>query len=167
VPPSRTRGRDIPAKDEVRQEDPCARDALLMDSELLPADCFVCAKHALGDAVMGGVLFEDELVYAGHAYPLAGPAVTYPGYLVAEPKRHVAKLGDLTDPEAAALGVLVNRLGPSTEVGGRSRARLQLCIRRRACPPSRRLGAPVCGHPAGVLGGPAPRVARRTPSWRG
>jgi diadenosine tetraphosphate (Ap4A) HIT family hydrolase len=81
-----------------------------MDSELGPADCFVCAKHALGDAALGGVLFEDELVYAGHAYPLTGPAVTYRGYLVAEPKRHVAELGDLTDPEAAALGVLVNRL---------------------------------------------------------
>jgi histidine triad (HIT) family protein len=81
-----------------------------MDSELRPTDCFVCAKHALGDAALGGVLFEDELVYAGHAYPLTGPAVTCRGYLVAEPKRHVAELGDLTDREAGALGVLVNRL---------------------------------------------------------
>jgi histidine triad (HIT) family protein len=81
-----------------------------MGSELRPRDCFVCAKHALGGAALGGVLFEDELVYAGHAYPLTGQAVTYRGYLVAEPKRHVAELGGLTDPEAAALGVLVNRL---------------------------------------------------------
>ena len=73
-------------------------------------DCFVCAKHALGDAAPGGVLFEDELVYAGHAHPLTEPVLAYRGYLVAEPIRHVAGLGDLTDPEAAALGVLVNRL---------------------------------------------------------
>ncbi len=81
-----------------------------MHDELPSADCFVCAKHALGDAAPGGVLFEDELIYAGHAYPLAGPALAYRGYLVAEPLRHVAGLGDLTDSEAAALGRLVNRL---------------------------------------------------------
>ncbi len=73
-------------------------------------DCFVCAKHALGDGAPGGVLFEDDVVYAGHAYPPTGPAVAYRGYLVAEPKRHAAGLGDLTDSEAAALGQLVNRL---------------------------------------------------------
>lgn len=74
------------------------------------ADCFVCAKHALGDSAPGGILFEDELVYAGHAYPLAEPVLTYRGYLVAEPVRHAAGLGDLTDPEAVAMGLLVNRL---------------------------------------------------------
>lgn len=74
------------------------------------AECFVCAKHALGEAASGGVLFEDELVYAGHAHPRAEPSLVYRGYLVAEPKRHVAGLGELTDPEAAALGLLVNRL---------------------------------------------------------
>jgi histidine triad (HIT) family protein len=87
-----------------------------MDSELRPASCVVCAKHALGDAALGGVLFEDELVYAGHAYPLTAPVLTYRGYLVAEPKRHVAELGDLTDPEAAALGVLVSRLARALKV---------------------------------------------------
>lgn len=81
-----------------------------MDSEVPSTDCFVCAKHALGTTAPGGVLFEDELVYAGHAYPPAEPVLAYRGYLVAEPRRHVAGLGDLTDPEAAALGLLVNRL---------------------------------------------------------
>ena len=81
-----------------------------MDREVLSADCFVCAKHALGDTAPGGVLFEDELVYAGHAYPLVEPVLAYRCYLVAEPMRHVAGLGDLTDPEAAALGLLANRL---------------------------------------------------------
>jgi histidine triad (HIT) family protein len=73
-------------------------------------DCFVCAKHALGDAAPGGVLFKDELVYAGHAYRLAEQVSAYRGYLVAEPRRHAAGLGDLTDEEAVALGLLVNRL---------------------------------------------------------
>jgi histidine triad (HIT) family protein len=72
-------------------------------------DCFVCAKHALGDSALGGVLFEDELVYAGHACPPSGPPA-YRGYLVAEPKRHVAGLDDLTNEEAADLGRLVSRL---------------------------------------------------------
>ena len=81
-----------------------------VDNDSPLPDCFVCAKHARGDGVLGGVLFEDDVVYAGHAYPLTGPAVAYRGYLVAEPKRHAAGLGDLTDPEAAALGRLVNRL---------------------------------------------------------
>ena len=81
-----------------------------MNGEIFSEQCFVCAKHALGDTAPGGVLFEDELVYAGHAYPLAEPVLAHRGYLVAEPLRHVAGLGDLTDPEAAALGLLVNRL---------------------------------------------------------
>ena len=55
-------------------------------------------------------VFEDDLVYAGHAYPLSEPVLAYRGYLVAEPLRHAARLGDLTDPEAVALGLLVNRL---------------------------------------------------------
>lgn len=87
-----------------------AREASRMDSGLPSADCFVCAKHALGDAAPGGVLFEDGLAYAGHAYPLSEPVLAYRGYLVAEPVRHVAGLGDLTDPEAVALGLLVSHL---------------------------------------------------------
>lgn len=81
-----------------------------MANETPASDCFVCAKHALGEGALGGVLFEDDLVYAGHAYPRTRPTVAYRGYLVAEPKRHARGLGDLTDPEAAALGQLVNRL---------------------------------------------------------
>ena len=82
-------------------------------------DCFVCAKHALGDAAPGGVLFEDGLVYAGHAYRPAEQVSAYRGYLVAEPKRHASGLGDLTDREAAALGLLVNGLARALkEVAG-------------------------------------------------
>ena len=86
------------------------------DSELV--SCFVCQKHHLGEAAAGGVLYEDDLVYAGHAHPIA-TSTAYRGYLVAEPKRHLRGLGDLTDDEAAALGRLLNRLaGALKEVAG-------------------------------------------------
>jgi histidine triad (HIT) family protein len=79
---------------------------------------FVCDKHRLGDAAAGGVLYEDQLVYAGHLHALTGPTA-YRGYLVAEPKRHARDLGDLTDEEAAALGRLINRLARALkEVAG-------------------------------------------------
>ena len=75
----------------------------------MKSDCFVCDKHALGPSVPGGVIFEDELIYAGHLLP-ADLDDVYLGYLIAEPKRHVGELGDLTDREASALGVLVKDL---------------------------------------------------------
>jgi len=71
--------------------------------------CFVCDKHRRGSDVQGGVVYEDDLVYAGHAHPASDREV-YLGYLIAEPKRHVVGLGDLTDEEAGALGQLVNNL---------------------------------------------------------
>ena len=70
--------------------------------------CFVCEKHAQGDAAERGVLYQDDLVYAGHLHTMGGPPV-YRGYLMVETKRHVAGLGDLLDDEAAAVGRLVNR----------------------------------------------------------
>jgi len=60
--------------------------------------------------VEGGVIFENDLVYAGHAQRLGADKV-YLGHLVAEPKRHVRGLGELTDEEASALGRLTNKLG--------------------------------------------------------
>jgi histidine triad (HIT) family protein len=74
--------------------------------------CFVCEKHRQGAAAQGGVIYEDELVYAGHAH-LLGRSETYLGHLMAEPKRHVVGLGSLSNDEAAALGQLVNRLARS------------------------------------------------------
>jgi diadenosine tetraphosphate (Ap4A) HIT family hydrolase len=41
--------------------------------------------------------------------PIRAPDA-YLGYLMVEPTRHVARLGELTDDEAAAIGWLVNRL---------------------------------------------------------
>ena len=60
-------------------------------------------------AVPGGIIYEDDLVYAGHILPpdLIG---VYLAYLMVEPKRHVTGLGELTDNEAAAMGLVVNNL---------------------------------------------------------
>lgn len=67
-------------------------------------------KTCAGRCRPRGVLFEDELVYAGHAYRSAEQVSAYRGCLVAEPKRYAAGLGDLTDREAGALRRLVTRL---------------------------------------------------------
>ena len=70
------------------------------------APCFVCDKHRQGDAVIGGVVHQDDLVYCGHGFR-PGRDTNYLGYLIVEPKRHVGGLGDLTPDEAAAVGRLV------------------------------------------------------------
>lgn len=75
----------------------------------MEGDCFICTKHEQGEGAPGGVLFRDDLVYAGHIFPRDGGSA-YRGYLVVEPMRHAPGLGDLTDEEAAAIGQLVNRV---------------------------------------------------------
>jgi histidine triad (HIT) family protein len=75
----------------------------------LSSDCFVCRKHTEGEAVEGGVIWIDDLLYAGHCQLLGRPDI-YLGWLVVEPRRHVAELGDLTRQEASAIGVLLSRL---------------------------------------------------------
>ena len=137
-----------------------------MDSESPTVDCFVYAKHALGEAALGGVLFEDELVYAGHAYP-PGAGWAYRGYLVAEPMRHAAGLGDLTDREAAALGLLVNRLARALKevaeaehvysfVLGDGHAHLHVVLAPRYAAPRGSIGA------SGSESGPAHPGSART-----
>jgi diadenosine tetraphosphate (Ap4A) HIT family hydrolase len=80
--------------------------------------CFVCDKHAQGDAVEGGVIWSDGLVYAGHCHLLGARDIAL-GWLIVEPKRYVAGLGDLTEDEAGAVGILVSRLAKAlVEVEG-------------------------------------------------
>lgn len=73
-------------------------------------DCFICRKHRGETTTPGGVIFQDELVYAGHSEMPPGQSTAYLGYLMLEPRRHVAGLADLDDAEAQALGLLVARL---------------------------------------------------------
>jgi diadenosine tetraphosphate (Ap4A) HIT family hydrolase len=73
------------------------------------ADCFVCRKHRGEEPVVGGPIYQDELVLASHAaVPAEGRA--YLGWCFVEPRRHVGALGDLSDAEAGAVGRLVARL---------------------------------------------------------
>jgi histidine triad (HIT) family protein len=73
------------------------------------ADCFVCSKHRAGDDAEGGVIYQDDLVYAGHVHTMGG-AGAYRGHLVVEPRRHVHGIGLLDDTEAERIGWLTNRL---------------------------------------------------------
>jgi histidine triad (HIT) family protein len=73
-------------------------------------DCFVCRKHRGEVSVPGGAVYQDDLLYAGHASIPAEEGVAYLGSLLVEPRRHVPGLADLTDAEAQRLGLLITRL---------------------------------------------------------
>jgi diadenosine tetraphosphate (Ap4A) HIT family hydrolase len=75
------------------------------------ANCFICRKHRGEIQVPGGAIYEDDLVYAGHAAIPEGEAAGYLGAVLVEPRRHVPEIGDLTAEEAARIGVLLARLG--------------------------------------------------------
>ena len=79
------------------------------------SDCFVCCKHRGETNTPGGAIYEDELVYAGHAEIRPGFRDGYLGYLMVEPKRHVRGFAGLNDQEAAALGQLVAHLSRALE----------------------------------------------------
>lgn len=70
------------------------------------SDCFICDKHAQGSTDLGGIIYEDDIASVGHLLPTDLTDV-YLGYLMVEPKRHVEGLDNLSDAEAASLGVLV------------------------------------------------------------
>jgi histidine triad (HIT) family protein len=71
------------------------------------SECFICSKHAEMGALPGGALVSDEHVVVSHL-PLTTPAGTsdavYLGYLMVEPRRHIAELGELSAEEAASFG---------------------------------------------------------------
>ncbi len=75
--------------------------------------CHICAEQQGTNAVPGGVIYEDDLVYANHIYDDSAP--TYLGYVMAEPKRHAPGFADLSDTEAEAVGLLVKRLSQALE----------------------------------------------------
>jgi histidine triad (HIT) family protein len=81
-------------------------------SERIPpsADCFICRKHRGEISLPGGAIYQDDLVYAGHAQIPEGQATVYLGWALVETRRHTPGLADLTDAEAQAVGLLVTRL---------------------------------------------------------
>ena len=51
--------------------------------------CFTYQKHRGLIDIPGGAIFQDDLIYSGHAWPQEGDADTYLGACIVEPKRHV------------------------------------------------------------------------------
>jgi histidine triad (HIT) family protein len=73
------------------------------------AACFICTKHEDMSVVPGGEVVSDEHCIVSHLALVTPNRVersVYLGYLFVEPRRHVAELGELTDPEASSLGRL-------------------------------------------------------------
>jgi histidine triad (HIT) family protein len=73
-------------------------------------DCFICRKHRGDELVPGGAILDEEVVFASHGYHPELNADAYLGHVVVEPKRHAPGVDDLTDAEAAAVGIAVARL---------------------------------------------------------
>ena len=73
-------------------------------------DCFICRKHRGEEPAPGGAILDEELVWASHGFHPERNPEPYLGYLVVEPKRHAAGFYDLTDDEAAAVGVAIARV---------------------------------------------------------
>jgi histidine triad (HIT) family protein len=73
-------------------------------------DCFVCRQHRGEELVPGGSIYEDDLVYVGHAYHPERNPEPYLGHVLVEPKRHAFGFADLTEEEAAAVGVTITRV---------------------------------------------------------
>ncbi|NIS79925.1 MAG: HIT domain-containing protein [Anaerolineales bacterium] len=73
-------------------------------------DCFVCLKHRGEILVPGGAVYEDQLIYVGHASISDDETEIYLGFLMVEPKRHVPGMAELDDVEAGAIGRMITRL---------------------------------------------------------
>lgn len=71
-------------------------------------ECLFCQIQYNLVPVIGGPIYEDELVLATHYSYDQLPV--YLGYLVVQTKRHAPTFADLTDCEAKAVGLLITRL---------------------------------------------------------
>ncbi len=73
-------------------------------------ECFVCRKHRGEIVIPGGAIFEDDLVYCGHAWSQEGDQGMYLGACIVEPRRHLPSWGELLDNEAARMGIAIRNL---------------------------------------------------------
>ncbi len=73
-------------------------------------DCLVCRKQHGYLPPPGGILYEDELVFASHSFIPQDEERTYLGLLFLEPRRHILGLDELTDEEGQRLGLMAARL---------------------------------------------------------
>ena len=72
-------------------------------------ECFICLKHRGGSGAAGGAVFENALIFIGHAAISKDGTLPYLGHYLVEPKRHTAEMGDLSDAEAQAVGLQLTR----------------------------------------------------------
>ncbi len=70
--------------------------------------CPFCTTYKDLLSAPGGMLYEDDLVYAYHFCQAEG--ASYLGHLLLLPKRHTLGLADLTEAEGQAVGLGVARL---------------------------------------------------------
>lgn len=71
-------------------------------------ECLFCQIQQGLVPVVGGAVYEDELVYAAH-YSYGG-LPEYLGHLVVQTRRHAPTFADLSDCEARSVGLLITRL---------------------------------------------------------
>ena len=87
----------------------------------MPLDCLVCRELAGDIPLPGGLLWQEEGAVGFHMPPLEeiGEPRPYLGHLLVVTRRHAARVGDLTEEEAAAVGRGVARLARAlVESGG-------------------------------------------------
>ena len=76
--------------------------------------CLFCTTYKDLASTTGGIVYEDDLVYAHHYYYQdEGPS--YLGHLLLKTKRHATGFADLTDAEAQAVGLSVTRLSKALQ----------------------------------------------------
>lgn len=85
-----------------------------MSAPIQSTSCFICSKHH-GDIVsLGGAIYEDDIIYVTHAFPMEKLAQdVYLGWLIIETKRHAPGLADLTEREGQTIGAMATRLARS------------------------------------------------------
>lgn len=92
-----------------------------LSSVAMDSECLVCRELRGDVTIPGGFLWEDESVVAFHLPPLVGQGNPQPylGHLLVVTRRHVARLGGLTDEESGAVGRAAARLARAlTDAGG-------------------------------------------------
>jgi histidine triad (HIT) family protein len=75
------------------------------------SSCFICRKHRGEVQVPGGAIYQDDIFCVGHSGIPEEAADIFLGALMLEPKRHIACFSELTNEEAARMGILIAALG--------------------------------------------------------
>lgn len=87
----------------------------MTDTGYTMEDCLVCQKQEGLLKPPGGVVYEDELVFASHSFIPEDEDSAYLGILFLEPRRHITGLEELTEAEGQRLGLMTARLSRALE----------------------------------------------------